>query len=243
MCMPKYITKNRETDANCHIEIAYEWQKAGRRKLLHSPLVYAAFEYRCAIERLIFELYDLMKEMRLSDEEADKLKKLRSLVSMVHGLAGGDKQKLKAALRFNAVYVSEMISPSSGLRMEVSEPDVGKLHGLWSNLSEYCHRQLMPAKTWESQEWVAQGYELLEQVREYIWSITVTKNFGIMAVSTMPQEAQELREKFIEGRIGEPSLKTSLRIMKPIIEARSMGRGQLDLCLREYLVNPDLDHH
>lgn len=71
----KIVKKPRDVKANFHVELAQSWRRYGEPKLLHSPLVYSAFEFRLCIEKIVFELYylmvteNLLEGETLSDEE------------------------------------------------------------------------------------------------------------------------------------------------------------------------------
>ncbi|MFC1481078.1 hypothetical protein ACFL6E_02400 [Candidatus Neomarinimicrobiota bacterium] len=217
------VMSNRGVDANFHLEQGNDWHQIGYPSLLHSPLIYAAFEYRCAIERIILELYDLMKELNIATEEFSSLKNISDIIKKIRQLEGGSHDAAARAIRFNAVYFKEMIAEmaeKAGISKEMAEPDLRKLSKLWGHLSEYCHGQMLPAETWNSPEWVKKGYALLDEALEYLRALKIEKHFGYMGESSLPTEALDLKKKFIDEEINESALITRLRIMKPIIEAR-----------------------
>lgn len=182
--------------------------------MLHSPLVYAAFEYRCSIERIIIELYSLIKDLNLTDEEISTLKDTATVVKKILQVAGGSHEMIARALRFNAVFTEEMIADIVGLKKPMAEPDLRRLLKLWGKLSEYCHRQLIPDDSWDSPEWIVNGYRQLEEARVYLFEIKVESHFGYMVESSMKPEAQDLKRKFIDEAIDEAGLRESLRRIK-----------------------------
>ena len=60
MAIEDYINNKREVTLEYHLLAAREWRRYGEQDQLHTPLIYSAFEYRCAIERFVFEIFVLM---------------------------------------------------------------------------------------------------------------------------------------------------------------------------------------
>lgn len=211
--MSDFLNQPRQTDANFHLETAYYWHDLGRSQLLHMPLVYSAFEYRCGVERTLFELYALMKGLKLVPEEVNRIKDMGDLVKRLFQLWGGNKEA-ELAITFNEIYASEQMG------VAVSKPDIGRLKRLWAQLSQYCHAQRYPDKTWNDDSWVKRGYDTLDATLKYIKEIMLDKKFGFMDFPTMPPEAYDLSRDFISGSLDEASLRVRLKLMKPIIEIR-----------------------
>lgn len=211
--LSEFLNKEREGDANSHLEIGYYWHDLGRTEELHLTLVYAALEYRCAIERILLELYDLMADLGLTPSDIDSLRKVHDIISAMEKLVEGNRQTVKRFIRFNTIYSTYQIG------IDVSETDVRRLLKFLGSLSVYCHAQKIPQETWNSTQWIQDGYSCLEGVLEYLKEIT--KNRGFLSKSSLPPEALDLLNKFVANELDEEALKKRLQLMKPIIEARA----------------------
>ena len=218
MTIDELISKNRETNADYHIFAGKTWRDRGYTNLMHAPLVYAAFEYRCAIERVVLELFIIMQYESITSEELSTIGSFSSLIKLVHKLAGGNRLLLMRVLKFN-----QILSEFAGLPKTLSIPDVGRLHKYWSKLSNYCHRQIEPAETWENDKWIKKGYKLLDELYDYFEDILVNHFFGAFSTERLPAEVTEQKELYMTQKIDDSQLKTRLQIMRPILRARRFG--------------------
>ncbi|MFC1481071.1 hypothetical protein ACFL6E_02365 [Candidatus Neomarinimicrobiota bacterium] len=87
--LDQLVIPNRRVDAHSHLKQGDGWHQFGKPSQLHTPLVHAAFEYRCAIERIVLELYDLMKELNLTTEEISSLTNMSTIMKKINQLEGG----------------------------------------------------------------------------------------------------------------------------------------------------------
>ena len=214
----KIVERKRDTSAGYHFLAGRAWRMIGEPNKLHSPLAYGAFEFRCSIERSVFELFVLIRNNNLSKDDlksADKLSRLRKAILRSEG--GQDLFHRK--LMFGRLFAKSSGAPSG---YWPSVPDLGKLESLWAKLSEYCHRQLQPKATWESMgnEWLNDGYRLLNEVESYLWEVTVTSPIGWVPLDSLPSEMKQARVDYIEGRITDQELETRMTLMAPVLESR-----------------------
>jgi hypothetical protein len=112
------------------------------------------------------------------------------------------------------------VSEFLGLPKTLSKPDTSTLHGFWARLSDYCHRQVRPDESWDSDEWIRDGYNLINDVDVYLNNILVEHFFGAYSETNMPDEVREQKRLFIDEEINEAQLRTRLRIMQPVLEQR-----------------------
>ena len=94
------LERERETSSGYHFLMGRAWRLLGEEKNLHSPLAYAAFEYRCAIERCLFELFYLIRDTHFSSDDLKATKQCSSLVKIILRSEGG-KLKLQRKMMFN----------------------------------------------------------------------------------------------------------------------------------------------
>lgn len=212
----KFIQTDRGNSAGVHLVLARQWRLFGEPKLLHSPLVYSAFEYRMAIERIVFELFALMKQLRyVSEDEAKKLEKLTSVITQIMEIIGSSKN-LYRILMFNSM----LFDSDTNSLGKLSVPDIGKLKKFWYSLSDFCHMKINPENSWLSEGYVKAGYILLNDVEKYLWEIKVEKQFGFYHMETWQPEVVQLADDYVNSKIDENSVRTRLSLMKPVIISR-----------------------
>jgi hypothetical protein len=217
--LDRIINGKRDTSAGYHFLVGRGWRLLGEPNSLHSPLAYAAFEFRCSIERSVFELFVLVRKNTLSAGDMKATERFSSLRTALLQAEGG-KRLLQRKLEFNRIYAQ-----ATGLPKQYwpSVPDIGILEKYWSKLSEYCHRQLQPKATWDSMggKWISEGYALLNDVEKYLWEITVTHQIGWFQVDTLPPEMLTTRRDFVNGKIDSAALVTRVQLMEPVIRQRA----------------------
>lgn len=87
----KIVEGSRETFSHYHLYMARGWQLIGEEKMLHTPLAYSAFEFRCAIERCLIELFVLIKNRKISPTDRKAMERFNSLVSAILSSEGGKR--------------------------------------------------------------------------------------------------------------------------------------------------------
>lgn len=212
----------RAVSAAYHFMMARGWRIIGEQDHLHSPLAYSAFEFRCSIERTMIELFVLVRNKRPSDGDLKAMNSITTVTKAIYRAVGG-KLKLQRAMVFNRIF-----SQVEGVPQEywISIVDIERLLRFWGQLSEYCHRQLKPSETWESMgdQWLLDGYAVLNEVETYLWEITVKSHVGWVQPADQQPEARQAYVGFLEGRITEPDLLTRLQIMAPVLAERMNRR-------------------
>lgn len=212
----EFIQESRENDAGFHLILGQKWRRYGEPKLLHNPILYSSIEFRLSIERIVFELYALMKRLRfISEEDAKKLEKLTSVITQIMEIVGNSKY-LYRILKFNSM----LFDDDSKLIGKLAIPDINTLKNFWYSLSDYCHMKINPENTWLSQDYIKEGYKLLNEVENYLWDIKVRKHFGFYRFDTWQPEIIELADDYVNSKIDEESVKTRLMLMKPVILSR-----------------------
>jgi len=223
MKLSEILEKPRHTSGDYHVVAGQTWRRHGEKDLLHSPLAYSVFEFRLAIERYVFEIYYLVLRDKLisggdlSDEDLKKIDSFSNLIKLLHENIG-NKLILRRAFIFNKVF-AKVFTP---LRKRLSVPDIGRFHKYWQQLSKYCHRQLKPGITWESEEWIKKGYKLLNEVESYLWEISVKEGYGWVSKTSLTSDLQEERERFINDlEITEGQLELRMKLIKPVLDLRA----------------------
>lgn len=215
-----FITSKRENSASFHLMIAQKWRRFGEHQKMHHPLVYAALEYRMSIERIVFELFALMKKLKIvSKEEEKKFDKLKNIIAQIMEIVENSKYLHRMLLFHSLLFENE-----SQFQGKLAVPDIKVLNKYWHSLSDFCHKKINPDTSWESEEYVDSGYKLLNEVENYLWDLKVNNYFGLYRMDTWQPEVIKLADDFINSKIDEKAVITRLRIMKPIILARYYKR-------------------
>ena len=217
----KLIIQNRSTLSSYHFKVAREWRILGQENKLHTPLSYSSFEYRMAIERFLFEFYFIMKgidKFKKGDEkEASSIPKL---ISAIYKLTG-KKEVFKKKLLFNRIIGEEVGLKGKDLPAYF---DIDILISYWNKLSNYCHKQLSPKKTWDlmGNEWVISGYNLLDKVDDYLWNNMLINSIGWLREESLCEEQYIALCDFINGKINEEILRIRIQLMLPILKRRDL---------------------
>lgn len=172
-------------------------------------------EFRCAIERIVLELYAVIANPPLELKDAHRL---RSFTSIISELARdvGTKRVLRRVFQFNAVYCRDVI----GLPFKLAVPDTGKLHRLWQDLSDYCHKQVDASMTWGSDEWMDKSYRLLQDTEVLLVQLIEDERRGWVHPGSLPPEMREEREHFLTNDVSIDTLARRLKLIKPVVEDR-----------------------
>lgn len=212
------VSRKRSTSTDYHLLIARGWRRLGEPSLQHSPLAYSAFELRSAIERTLFEFLWLTQGQKLTDKDFNIANKLTNLVKEILKRQGGP-DALQRKLRFARAFAEGISMPQADWPAVL---DIKKLEKMWSALSEYCHRQLEPEKTWEAMgdNWVRRGYALVKEVESYLWNCLVDSKLGWLQPDSLPPEMVTARDQYLLGELDDRSLKTRMKLMEPVLEMR-----------------------
>jgi hypothetical protein len=213
----RIVHEARATSSGYHFVVARGWRLIGEKDKLHSPLAYSAFEFRCAIERCLVEFLVLIKDRKPSKADLRSMNSISALKKAILRSAGG-KREFERTQIFNRLFSQAGLPP----QFWIAIVDLDRLEKYWASLSEYCHRQLRPDATWESMgnEWLIDGYKLLNTVEAYLWEIMITSHFGWVHPSDIQPEMRAAMNEFVQGRISQKQLETRLNLMAPIIAER-----------------------
>jgi len=219
MNFERLVHGRREVSADFHMAAGRLWLEKGKADKLTTPLVYAAFEFRCATERAVVELYAIMQSELPSVEEMQDIGRFKNFMTKVVEVAGGNGKLLYRSLLFNSI-VSEFMPWDATL----SVPDVGTLQNHWHALSDLCHKQIALDPTWRSDDWVSTGYYTVQEAYDYLREIMVDQYLGSIPIEETPEEIQKAKKAFINEEIDKASLRTRLKLMTPILERRFRRR-------------------
>ena len=152
-----FIEASRDVTFDWHVVQVRKWLRFDGGRELDSVLVYAAVELRAAIERYVFELLYLLKEGSFSTDEEKRCRSISGIFALM--------KETDPFYRKTVEFTKLVAAITPGLP-EVTVVDTGFLKRKWENLSEYCHMQFHPERTFRSlgKEFQKQGFALIREV-------------------------------------------------------------------------------
>jgi len=204
------IDAPREVTSEWHILQAAAWLEYDKGRGLDNVLVYAAVELRAAIERTLFELLYLLKEHDISEADIRRSRSQKGLEALL--------READASYRKTIEFTQLVASVTPGMPV-VSVIDTAYLRRMWSKLSEYCHFQIEPDKTFnsENRQFQRRGFQLLKDVLDRFIEWRGKGNMGIIKRSSMPDLTRSIYDKFVGEGIDANQVKLRLKIIKPAL--------------------------
>lgn len=211
--MIDFLEQPRGVTSDWHLMQAKQWLAFDDNRQLDSTLVYAAFEIRLAIERYFFELAFLLKGCHLTEDEEKKCRSWKG----VDALIKETDKTYRQTIEFTKIIAS--VIPRLP---KITAVDTAFLRRRWQELSEYCHKQLRPEETFDSSgdSFQDHGFRLIEETLDRFTEWPDIGNLGIISRATMPDEVQNLYDRFAKGKVDTDQARLSLKLMAPVLEQR-----------------------
>lgn len=207
------LVKPRGVTSGWHLQQAKRLLDFDAGYHLDTILVYAAIELRCAIERYLCELLLLLRSGRVTKEDERQCRKIGGVFELI---------KAEDPLYRKTIEFTNIIASTLPALSKVKMVDTSRMHHFWSALSEFCHKQLDPEQTFESEhrKFQEKGFALLNDTLSYFNS-SVVKGVGMMmSRSAMEPEVQRIYDGFVQGRITPSDARGMLRIAAPVLAER-----------------------
>ena len=211
------LEEPRQVTSDWHLRQAKRLLEFDADRELDTVLVYAALELRAAIERTLFELLYLVRECEISDAE---IRRARSLDGLQALLREADSSYRKT------IEFSRLITETTG-GPAISPIDTGYLRRVWSELSEYCHLQFEPARSFASpsREFQQRGFRLLREVLGRFVEWYSAASMGLIKRSSMPEETRAIYDKFVSDEIDADAARRMLKLAEPVLRMRQGPRS------------------
>jgi hypothetical protein len=168
---------------------------------------------RLSIERYLFELLALLKNMNFSAEEERKCRSINGIFALMQET----DPEYRKTVEFTRIVAS--VIPNSP---EITIVDTAYLRRKWEELSNYCHKQLAPEESFASpnREFQERGFKLLDEIlarfKDWKWESVC----GIIHKDSMPDEVKEVYDKFVREEITSEETRRMLQIMEPVLSNR-----------------------
>lgn len=127
------LSWKRSPEVNYHYEEGKAWLEQSERGKRCTALSYAAFEFRLAIERVIFQYWFNINDNKISNENVNDVRSFKRMQNKIY-ILGGKQNEIYKYFEF-----IQIILDSLQIDKKLTKPDFGKLHKHWSSCSELCH--------------------------------------------------------------------------------------------------------
>lgn len=220
-----FMKEKRSTSCGYHARLGRKWRMFGEPEKLHAPLAYAAFEFRIAMESCLLGLLFIVQNRPLTETEKKyDFGQLKKALYKTQSKGKDGKEKLQRSLEFNSLYAKLLPYPYT---KRIAIVDIEKINKFWNKLSSYCHHQLDPKDTWGDITWITKGYDLLNEVENYVWQVMVNSQVGWANPQSLPKEIIEVAKDFVERKIDKQSLEIRLRLILPVLELKALKYSQI----------------
>jgi hypothetical protein len=205
------IYTRRDQDAGWNVIQAATLLTEGRERKCASLVIYAALEFRIAIEQQIFTVIAVASGQEKLDE--DMLEKCRKKDALFRIL---DEVLPKYSLRCRFYNALASFYPELP---KIAEWDVRSMRRYYTDLSNLCHSQLVIQDMGEDPVPWDKKVSLLEEVYHFLES-NMKKKTGVLKVKTEDLAIKDLWEKFSTGEINVEELTNRYAFVKPVFDSR-----------------------
>jgi hypothetical protein len=208
-----WLSEPRQVQSEWHIRQAKRWLDYDAGRCLDNVLVYAAVELRAAIERTLLELLVLVRGAPLTPEDLQRARSMRGLDALL--------QQADSVYRKTIEFTTLVAEVTPGMP-RVAAVDTTYLRRRWHDLSEYCHFQMKPATTFQSEgrRFQMVGFEIVRDVLDRFLEWRVHTSTGVIQRSTMPAETRAIYDRFVAGELAADQVRRMLTIAEPVLLRR-----------------------
>ena len=127
------LSWKRHPAVNYHYEEGKAWLQESKRGKRCTALSYAAFEFRLAIERIVFQYWLTINDNELNENNFKDVRSYKRMQNKIFQL-GGNQKEIKKHFEF-----MQLILDNLKIDTKLVVPDLGKLHNHYDSCSELCH--------------------------------------------------------------------------------------------------------
>lgn len=204
------IYTERHQDAGWSVVQASTLLAEGKIRQCGSLIIYAALEFRLAIEQLVFTVIVIGKGEPLTEDVLAECRKKDGLFRVL------DEVSPKYSLRCR---FSNMLSSFHPELPQIAEWDVRSFRRHYTALSELCHSQLVVRDVASDPAGWNHKIALLEEVYAFL-EAGMKKGTGTLKMEDSHPVIKDLWEKFSSGAINAEELRNRYALVKPVLESR-----------------------
>jgi hypothetical protein len=194
------VSLTRHPGLDYHLAEAKAWLALARDGKASTPLAYAGFELRLAIERI------LLQYLYSSDPAGFRAEALRltgkKLENRIYKIAGHQRE-IDARIRLSEILFEMLGKPGT-----LARPNLGELARDWQYCSEFCHTGWTLRSSTMSEAEAGAAFKRLGEIAE-------TLSAQVQQLVSMPRlndpDFVELEKQFLAGQASEEDIRTFLR--------------------------------
>jgi len=191
---------NREKNIDYHYFEGKKWLSKSHNGERSTALAYAAFEFRLALERIIFQYWYILKSDDIKDKDINDIRSFKTMQNRIYEISGYQKI-INKKFEFARIPL-EMLK----IKPTLITPDFGKMHKNWSDCSELCH--LGWTLVADDKKIVKEQYITLTNISIFL---TDCINGLVSWVKIKDQAHKELEEQFVNEEISTDQVREKLR--------------------------------
>lgn len=209
------IFNGRKPDAGWSVVQAATLLSDGKQRHCSSLVIYAALELRLAIEQLIFTVIVVGKGgTKLDDKTLAECRKKEGLFRVL------DEVSPKYSLRCR---FSNTLASFYPQLPQIAEWDIRSLRRYYTDLSEYCHSQLIIRDFDTDPIGWSKTISQLEEIYHFLAS-SMKKGTGVLELNNVDPVIEDLWAKFSTGAINIVELRNRFALIKPVLDSRRIIR-------------------
>jgi hypothetical protein len=208
------VFTGRRPDAGWSVVQAATLLSEGKKKQCASLIIYAALEFRLAIEQLIFTVIAVGKGGKLDDATLKECRKKDGLFRVLEEMSPKYSLRCRFANALSSFYPE---------LPQVAEWDVRSFRRYYTDLSDLCHSQLIiKGMADDPAAWNAR-IALLEEIYHFL-EAGMKKGTGVLDIKESEPVVKDLWEKFSQGSISLEELRNRFALVKPVWDSRRIHR-------------------
>lgn len=156
----------RDVSAGFHLRVGTDWLKASGEGRNANALVYCAFEYRLALERVGLELFFAIRSGEtLEEADYSAVNKIKNIQGRIYRLVGNQRE-----IDLHIEYLNILLE-ALGQPFQIARVDLGRAMKYWHQCSDACHMQLSADHSWQDETFRESAYVSLVEVKEFLEGI------------------------------------------------------------------------
>lgn len=174
------FSTSRDVTAIYHYDEGSKWLLPARNGSMIDPLVYCAFEFRLALERVAFELLAQIRGSNFDTSDLNSSNKIKNIQNRIYHLEG-NQHRLDRKLLFLRILIEQ-----AGYKdFPIAAIDLSLLKEHWEFCSRFCHLQLNLNHTWGDPAFVERCVTGLKEIERFLNQILANLICGHNGLTTI----------------------------------------------------------
>jgi hypothetical protein len=210
------LSLQRHHEINYHFEEGVAWLEASVKGINTTPLSYAAFEFRLAIERIVLQYWSALAPGGFEEKSFQSIRSYKSIEKQIFQIAGHQKE-INSKFEFARLLIDALKIP-----WKIQTPDIGRFSSYWHECSELCHiAWTLVAKQQDVADIAFQGLsEIADFLRQHVDGVITWANIS-------NPEFGALQDDFVAGRISVDDVLNHLKKVGVYAVAENIGEPRV----------------